>query len=126
MKFFFAGFLLFITVQMGFAQSIKNVRTTLTENEYGNTILLVEPQTIDPYSAKPTATDAYAILVCYTYKGEKKALHQNITYDLLKYGKKELHLGMSASRENITIDDVYFYRRDLVSESQWPTKSRCY
>ena len=110
-----------------YGQAITNVKTLLKENQYGNARLLVTPLSYDMRAKKPTAmSKVYALLVCYNYKGQQKALHQDLTYDFAKKGKKELFLGMSATKSNISISKTLFYRRDLTPANQRPKKSDCF
>lgn len=116
-----------LSITLSFGQAITNVKTLLKENQYGNARLLVTPLSYDMHAEKPTATTGvYALLVCYNYKGQQKALHQDLTYDFAKKGKKELFLGMSAKKSNISIGNVLFYRRDLTPVNERPKKSDCY
>jgi len=109
------------------AQAITNVKTLLEENEYGNARLIVTPNHYDMTAKKPTKTSGvYGLLVCYKYKGKLKALHQDLTYDFAKKGKKELFLGMSAKKSNITIVSTLFYRRDLLAPKDFPKNSDCF
>lgn len=118
---------LLIFSSFAFAQSITNVKTLLTETEYGNARLLVTPLTIDAHAEKPTKTSGvYAILVCFTYKGEQKAIHQDLTRKFAQDGKAELFLAMGAKKDNIVIGNVQFYRRDLMSSENYPKKDDCY
>jgi len=118
---------LLIFSSFAFAQSITNVKTLLTETEYGNARLLVTPLTIDAHAEKPTKTSGvYAILVCFTYKGEQKAIHQDLTRKFAQDGKAELFLAMGAKKDNIVIGNVQFYRRDLMSSENYPKKEDCY
>ncbi len=110
-----------------YGQAIKKVKTVLFENKYGNARLLVEPTVFDMHAPAPTKTSGvYAIRVCYTYKGQQKALHQDLTYDFIKKGSKEIFLGMSAKKSNISIGNVLFYRRDLTPPKKQPKKSDCF
>lgn len=119
--------MLFLTSQFLNAQAITNVKTLLIENEYGNARLVITPNTYDMTATKPTKlTGVYGLLVCYTYKGVKKALHQDLTYDFAKKGEKELFLGMSATKANIVINSVLFYRRDLTAKKEYPKKTDCF
>lgn len=118
---------LLIFSSFAFAQSITNVKTLLTETEYGNARLLVTPLTIDAHAEKPTKTSGvYTILVCFTYKGEQKAIHQDLTRKFAQDGKAELFLAMGAKKDNIVIGNVQFYRRDLMSSENYPKKDDCY
>jgi len=118
--------LMFITQNIN-SQAITNVKTLLEENEYGNARLIITPNTYDMAAKKPTKTSGvYGLLVCYRYKGVQKALHQDLTYDFAKKGKKELFLGMSAKKSNISIGQVLFYRRDLLNPNNFPKKSDCF
>lgn len=88
---------------------------------------MVTPLSYDMHAKKRTATSGvYALLVCYTYKGQQKAMHQDLTYDFAKKGKKELFLGMSATMSNVNIGSVLFYRRDLTPADQRSKKSDCF
>ncbi|SDR89945.1 hypothetical protein SAMN05216503_1322 [Polaribacter sp. KT25b] len=119
--------MLFVAPQFLSAQSITNVKTLLIENEYGNARLKVTPNTYDMTATKPTKlSGVYGLLVCYTYKGVKKALHQDLTYDFAKKGEKELFLGMSATKANIVINSALFYRRDLTAKKDYPKKTDCF
>ncbi|MDP5104982.1 MAG: hypothetical protein NWQ31_02290 [Polaribacter sp.] len=119
--------MLFVAPQFLSAQSITNVKTLLIENQYGNARLMVTPNTYDMTATKPTKlSGVYGLLVCYTYKGVKKALHQDLTYDFAKKGEKELFLGMSATKANIIINSVLFYRRDLTAKNEYPKKTDCF
>lgn len=112
---------------LAFAQAITNVKTLLTETEYGNARLLVTPLSIDAHAEKPTKTSGvYAILVCFTYKGEQKAIHQDLTRKFAQDGEAELFLAMGAKKDNIVIGNVQFYRRDLISSENYPKKDDCY
>ncbi|HIC32166.1 MULTISPECIES: hypothetical protein [unclassified Mesoflavibacter] len=112
---------------LAFAQAITNVKTLLTETEYGNARLLVTPLSIDAHAEKPTKTSGvYAILVCFTYKGEQKAIHQDLTRKFAQDGEAELFLAMGAKKDNIVIGNVQFYRRDLMSSENYPKKDDCY
>jgi len=118
--------LLFIAHNIN-SQAITNVKTLLEENEYGNARLIITPNTYDMTAKKPTKiSGVYGLLVCYRYKGVQKALHQDLTYDFAKKGKKELFLGMSAKKSNISVGKVLFYRRDLVNPTNFPKKSDCF
>tara|TARA_R110002124_G_scaffold208117_1_gene374574 strand:- start:43 stop:435 length:393 start_codon:yes stop_codon:yes gene_type:complete len=118
---------MFLNIQLTKAQAITNVKTLLEENEYGNARLIVTPNTYDMTAKKPTKTSGvYGLLVCYKYKGVQKALHQDLTYDFAKNGKDELFLGMSATKANIVIGNVLFYRRDLMSSKEYPKKTDCF
>ncbi|PQJ72472.1 MULTISPECIES: hypothetical protein [Polaribacter] len=109
------------------SQAITNVKTLLEENEYGNARLIVTPNSYDMKAKKPTkSSGVYGLLVCYRYKGVQKALHQDLTYDFARKGKKELFLGMSAKKSNISVGKVLFYRRDLLSSNKYPKKSDCF
>lgn len=78
-------------------------------------------------ATKPTKlSGVYGLLVCYTYKGVKKALHQDLTYDFAKKGEREVFLGMSASKANIVINSVLFYRRALTAKNEYPKKTDCF
>lgn len=119
--------MLFVAPQFLSAQSITNVKTLLIENQYGNARLMITPNTFDMAATKPTKlAGVYGLLVCYTYKGVKKALHQDLTYDFAKKGEKELFLGMSATKANIVINSVLFYRRDLTDKNKYPKKTDCF
>jgi hypothetical protein len=119
--------MLFLTPQFLEAQSITNVKTLLIENEYGNARLIITPNTYDMTATKPTKlAGVYGLLVCYTYKGVQKSLHQDLTYDFNKKGEKELFLGMSATKSNIVIGSVLFYRRDLTDKKDYPKKTDCF
>ncbi|OAD46155.1 hypothetical protein LPB303_04365 [Polaribacter atrinae] len=109
------------------SQAITNVKTLLVENQYGNARLIITPNSYDMKAKKPTkSSGVYGLLVCYRYKGVQKALHQDLTYDFAKKGEKELFLGMSAKKSNISVGKVLFYRRDLVSANKYPKKSDCF
>lgn len=109
------------------AQAITNVKTLLQENQYGNARLMVTPLSYDMSAKKPTSkSGVYGLLVCYKYKGAQKALHQDLTYDFYKKGEDELFLGMSATKANIRIGKVLFYRRDLTPVNKRPKKTDCY
>lgn len=119
-------FFLFISIAT-FGQKIKDVQTVLFDNEYGNANLLVKPLLIDGWATETTkSSGVYAILVCYTYKNQKKAIHQDITYDLVNKGEDVLFLNSGAKKSNIVINKVRFYRRDKLSPSQYPKKSDCF
>jgi hypothetical protein len=119
--------MVFLTSQFLKAQSITNVKTLLIETEYGNARLKVTPNTYDMTATKPTKlSGVYGLLVCYTYKGVQKSLHQDLTYDFNKKGEKELFLGMSATKSNIVIGSVLFYRRDLMNKKDYPKKTDCF
>jgi hypothetical protein len=119
--------MLFLTSQFLKAQSITNVKTLLIENEYGNARLKVTPNTYDMTATKPTKlSGVYGLLVCYTYKGVQKSLHQDLTYDFAKKGEKKLFLGMTATKANIIINSVLFYRRDLTAKNEYPKKTDCF
>lgn len=127
MKKFITICMVLFVVTASYSQAITNVKTLLKENQYGNARLLVTPLSYDMHAKKPTATSkVYALLVCYNYKGQQKALHQDLTYDFAKKGEKELFLGMSATKSNISIGKTVFYRRDLTPANQRPKKSDCF
>lgn len=124
-KIFFT--ILILTATLSFSQEITKVKTVLKNSEYGNTRLMVTPLAYDMHAKKPTDKyGVYALLVCYNYKGKKRALHQDLTNDFHKKGFKEIFLEMGATKSNISINEVRFYRRDLTPENNRPKKSDCY
>lgn len=126
-KFLIFIILLSVTVSYGQEMAVTNVKLTVKENEHGNARLIVVPSSYDAYEKKPTKTSGvYGLLVCYDLKGQTKALHQDLTSDFDKKGSKELFLGFSAKKNNVTINKVLFYRRDLMKSSKFPQKSDCF
>ncbi|MFD1062229.1 hypothetical protein ACFQ1Q_03145 [Winogradskyella litorisediminis] len=112
---------------IGYSQAVTDVKLSLMESEYGNTRLKVTPLVTDMYAEKPTkSSGVYALLVCYKYKGEQKALHQDLTGDFAKQGYREVFLGMQATRSNVDIGNYVFYRRDLTPEGERPKKADCF
>lgn len=110
-----------------YAQAITNVKTELKTSKAGDLRLIITPNLYDMTVIKPTKkAGVYALLVCYTYNGEQKAYNVDCTYDFENDGFKELYIGSKANKSNTTIQNVSFYRRDLLEKRDYPKKTDCF
>ena len=127
MKYLLAIIALFFFSSSAHGQAVAEIRTELITNDAGNVVLSIIPQEWDMTVPKPSKSyKVYAALICYTYKGEQKAMHQDLTKDFEKEGSSEEFLAFGATKNNVIIGDVTFYRRDELPADHRPKKADCF